>query len=417
MDTNFNSGRICWPIILLLVLQQFVSSKSYLAVCIFFAALLCLKYCRIFPYRLPSGIGIYIVWGIIATFIGLNNGSGIRYIIRTESYFLSGIIAVFLGTVLVLQYSRYDICKTIVFLQFLETCYCFVNLLFLNGFNFNNVRSALATDLSGLEFIFPFFIFDILTGEREFFGKGKDKFVLGIFIIRIALCLSRTTLVGIICGCIIYYIFLDKRKRENAYFVYRISVVLILIIAIVYLITVIAPDSVVNIYFTKFQNLFDEVSINHSYNSYSEALSNWRGYENAAALEQWSNYGIITKCLGIGFGGLIHMQFISSEWAQMEFYSLGGIPLLHNSFFTVLCIGGVFGFVSLVYFFGSNCLYGLRIKKHYGGLTAIAGYVTLIVMMALNTYVTTGFFSSSMYLTWGILLAYYKTCIIEDLNY
>ena len=395
---NYTRKNICWWIVLLFFLQIILTTNSFLVLCFFFSTLLTIKYIKFLKYYLPKGILLYILWAIIPLIIGLLNGNEYRDIIRTMSYFFNGVMALLFGTVLVLKFKNYDLWKTILFIQVLFTFWCFIIAVPQLGSGYNDLRQALS-----LEFIFPVFVLDKISDNRNYFNKKIDVFIIILFLVRILLCLSRTTIIGALVGCLIYYYFLDNRKKNVKLFK-RVVFITFFILFAVYTILTLVPDNVIEPFVSKFSNIFSEMSTKETFASYSDALANWRGYENNAAIIQWNNYDLFSKLFGNGFGGLIKMKYISSLWSGMNFYDKGAIPFLHNGFFTILCIEGIIGLIIFIRIFVKNIIYAIRVRKYYGIYNETAKYIMLFVLMILNTYVTRGLFASEMYLSWGIII-------------
>lgn len=199
---------------LLFFLQVILSTNSFLVLCFFFSTLLIIKYMKYLKYYLPKGILLYILWAIIPLIIGLLNGNEYRDIIRTMSYFFNGVMALSFGTVLVLKFKNYDLWKTILFIQVLFSCWCFIIAVPQLGSGYNDLRQALSVDIASLEFVFPIFVLDKISDNRNYFNKRIDVFIMILFLVRILLCLSRTTIIGALVGCLIYYYFLDNRKKN-----------------------------------------------------------------------------------------------------------------------------------------------------------------------------------------------------------
>lgn len=406
MNQNLELNRkTCWWIVVLIILQQFLSINMYVLLCMACTFLLGIKYIKILNKYKPYGIFLYIIWGIFAFFWGwvIERNSFFR-VLRSTEYWLNGVLTIVLGMLLVIQTaSKYDLLKTLTVSNFIISIYCFVQLVVSGGFlNYITVRTNLSINVVALEAIVPIYFIYKAIYKETIVSRKLDPWISLTFLMRVILCFSRTTIIGVIITLVIYVLLMEREYRiPSSLFIKVFIIIIVFYIAINFMIKIMPSGT--QDFLNKFTSIFSEVDTDGTFNNYAAALSNWRGYENWAALQQFSSYDITGKLIGNGFGGLVHVQYVPSTWKSMEFYQDGGIPLLHNGFFTVLCLGGLFGIFSYLRLFIGNIFWALRKRKFTNQFRISNITIVLCVMMLVNTYVIRGLFSETIVLTWGIL--------------
>lgn len=360
----------------------------------------------------PKTMNLYLLWGLLAIIIGIFYGYSARYILRATFYFLNGLAPILFALQAIQIIDKKKLLRVLLIIQVVITIYCFIRLLFWGTLtDSSSIRTYLSTDLYSLEFLYPLYLFDVLVFKKEILSKRIDILVVILFSLRILLSFSRTTIVCVAVALILYYFLLEKEVKYAAKKIVLIGgIILGMIVGISFLFEL-SPNSMFIDFLDKLSSSGTEISTANEYNSYEDAIDNWRGYETKEAIEQWSESSFIEQFLGIGFGGLIKMQYISTDWSSFEFYNKGAIPILHNGYATILCLGGIFGLIALLVYFGGEIIQAFRIRS--GGRNDSANKcIVLVVMMMCNMYIVNGLYSQSIQLTWGIMLI----CLSEMCN-
>lgn len=402
-------NRINWFVVLMFALQPLIPPTYFLIACAILFVIYYLLYFRTINKNISSGFAIYFVWGILAFFIGLILRNQLYFVLRSSFYWLTGIVSILLAIAFVSKNPKYDWIKTLCVAHIFITCYCLMKMFVGGNLNsYTHIRSSLSLNLEGLELLLPVLIARAFLYKKPVFGKKIDLLVVLLFLIRITICLSRTTIIGLVLGTVLFMLFSYNtiKLKLSSLLIIPVGIVIFVISAL--LLSILAPEPS-KVFWDKFLSVFEEMKLDFSFTSYASALGNWRSYENYCAINQWVNYPISKMLFGNGFGGLIYMQYIPTNWEGTDFYYLGGIPLLHNTYLTILCNGGLIGLFSYLCFF----LLGFKHSARKKGFNSVCLVVVLILLMV-DSYVIRGLFASEVALTTGLLYATSYVGIKED---
>jgi hypothetical protein len=353
------------------------------------------------------GSQLYFAWGVLAIVIGALYHTGYE-VLRTSYYWMHGVTSLLCGAIIARRYEKKVIIKSLVIAHFIISLICFWSFFTSGSLSFNSIRVAFRSEMEALEFIFPIYLFYIKEKGASLFKPALNYTILFIFIIRIVLGLSRTVIIAVAIGVCIYMLF-DKNKLtvRGASATFTIFIVIGFAALGMFFIS---PEATAG-YWGKVGNVFNEVEITGNFSSYGEALGNWRVYENYCATVQWKEYSTLRKIIGEGFGTLIKTQYMPTTWATTDFYELGAIPLLHNGFLTLLCVGGVTGVGCYVFPFVNGLRYAWQRRTR--DVKSAVCLAILLIMMLLNTYVVRGLFGEDLNITWGILVSMYVYSLQE----
>ena len=81
--------------------------------------------------------------------------------------------------------------------------------------------------------------------------------------------------------------------------------------------TYMAPSSAIDTFLEKFENTSQELNSNQTFDSTTDAMNNWRGYENQSAKEQWRSSDAIQAIFGYGMGKGTRLKFVPYTWKHM----------------------------------------------------------------------------------------------------
>ena len=199
--------------------------------------------------------------------------------------------------------------------------------------------------------------------------------------IALLITLSRTT---IIC---LAFIFIVMAMKSFSHF-FRAMAVGVLCVLFAVSIVSLMPAAVTSSFMDKVANSLDEVSSSGNVWTESSINRNWRGYEKYCAIKNFDHADSFSKLFGNGFGYQLDMGGYSSLVVKG---SSGGIPFLHNGYFSVLFKCGLLGLFCLLLFF---CLQMVKaFKNWFSSGNYLYGLVAgILVCLAFCSYVIEGNF-------------------------
>lgn len=164
------------------------------------------------------------------------------------------------------------------------------------------------------------------------------------------------------------------------------------------------PVNVTSSFMDKVANSLDEVSSSGNVWTESTINQNWRGYEKYCAIRNFNHADSFIKLFGNGFGYQLDMGGYSSLVVKG---SSGGIPFLHNGYFSVLFKCGMLGLFCLIMFFVLQMVSAF--KNWFSSGEYIDGLVAgILVCLAFCSYVIEGIFipSGMYYFTLPLAMIY-----------
>lgn len=251
----------------------------------------------------------------------------------------------------------------------------------------------------------------LLVADPEGWGwkekHTKLAWALGAFdAIVLLLTLSRTTIV-----CLALVVLLLALRSFSRFF--RALAIGLVCCGCAVILLASMPSSTSNQFLDKFSNSLTEVSSSRVVWTDVEVTQNWRGYEKYCATNNFENAGSFTKLFGNGFGYQLPMGGYAYLVVQDP---SGGIPFLHNGYYSVLFKCGALGLVALFLFYGLHFweLFRLWLRggKFIDGLS-----LGMLAGLIFCTYVIEGLFipSGMYYFTLPLAMAFgLKLCKSES---
>lgn len=215
--------------------------------------------------------------------------------------------------------------------------------------------------------------------------------------IALVITLSRTTII-----CLAVVLVVLAMKSFSHFF--RVTIIGIICIAFVAGSVSLMPVNVTSSFMDKVANSLDEVSSSGNVWTESTINQNWRGYEKYCAIRNFNHADSFTKLFGNGFGYQLDMGGYSSLVVKG---SSGGIPFLHNGYFSVLFKCGMLGLFCLIMFFALQMVSAF--KNWFSNGEYIDGLVAgILVCLAFCSYVIEGIFipSGMYYFTLPLAMIY-----------
>lgn len=393
--------EIIWSILFLIVLRILgYDDQLVVVLALLFIVLISLKAKKIFLPQI-NGLKIYMVSFLIALFYGL-----IQYEMRdiAKSLFYTGgsIVLIYLAFIIQSKYKNKSIIKTL----YVGGVIIVIQSMYVLLQNFSQMKDI--DDIRQLEGPFIYEVsalFIVLFIEKAFykkiiFGRVTDYVIMSLYIVKIALSLSRSGLgqvaieviVALICVAIA-----DIRKLKP-------KVVAIMVLLTVVFITVfsILPEDSVEEFNDKFDKTSEEINANQEFNSVADAMHNWRAYEIYEAKKQWRNSNGFEMIFGEGMGSAVRVRFVPLNWGS-EMLDGNKVPLLHNGYYSMLIIGGILGVAAIIVVFLSPLMLFFINRKRTKIQPYLIAAASTSAAMLFCTYVVNGIVTRTIFFNWCMI--------------
>lgn len=408
------SKDIYWEIVAITLLRLMgISDKITFILMICWLALLFVHMKKIiFPKII--GMGLYTIFIVYAGVVGLVLNST-RAVSKDLFYILPSLVAIMIGYLLKKGYSKKSIRKSIYLSGTIISIYAFGDL-FKNIsalMDFAELRGVMGKNLPEVCIVCAAFLVEKIIYKREIFSRKKDYFILSLLVTQIALSLGRTSIgssVFMIVSMFIFSIIIYEDKQRLLNLFGRIFVLLVVIIVVS---INILPESALTEFTDKWENSTDEMNSQQEYDSTSEAMQNWRGYEIKSAKEQWKNSNILVMALGNGLGKGTEVKFVPYTWTE-DIIQSKELPILHNCYYTILARGGIFGVVAIIWLLCSSIV---TLFKYYKTRKDIQCDLMILAVVCMGIlfigYFSRGIVSQEYCFTWGLLMGSVNCKIFE----
>jgi O-antigen ligase len=334
-------------------------------------------------------------------------------VLRDTYYALGSVATIFLGSFLFL-YSKggnKSVINTLFFGSFLFSVFDFIKFILLipQNLSMGSVRSCFSVNLLAVEFLLPVFLFYKISLGKTVFGKKSDFIIAINLLLQLFLSFSRTAIFGSLIVLLVLLLFKPRKIHLNMlYFSYLFIILFVIIIAVF----LVVPQETWASFLEKINDSFTEIDVSGSSNSYNGF---WRSYEMKMARQYFLSFSLPEVLFGKGFGTLIPISFVPEEFLSFVTIQNGsyGIPLLHNSFFTILIKGGITSFLFYLFVFLFPIYQGRKLTKqgNYNGCFIIA----MCFGMLFNAYLVRGLYEQGCEFYWtvymGWLLSYARTAL------
>jgi branched-subunit amino acid transport protein AzlD len=165
----------------------------------------------------------------------------------------------------------------------------------------------------------------------------------------------------------------------------------------------------------KVENSLTEISTDNEFKDESSISSNWRGYENKNAKEQWREANILEEIFGEGIGTKIKLKALPETHKKMYGLTDSSTPLLHNGYYTLLIKGGLLSIVGLlIWLLYPLMIFRPKIKSNYL-IDVYAEMLIVNIMMLIVMYVIRGLVGSGTFTVWAVIIGW-NSCRLKQLS-
>lgn len=342
-----------------------------------FKKVISIKSVLIFPYY------VLVIYGLLITAIVPRNIKfEIMDFIRGALGVSNFLVFLVLGRLISLMYTPKKFFKNLCYFGIIYVVYVFYEL-FTSSLGQDQVLSNLSSARSvgnSTPLFLPFVLILVMYDKYLFkIFRKKEKLIYIILIsVTILLTFSRTVYLCFFALISIFLLFSFNSKILVS------SVRYILIYAFCFLLFIgIIPSSIRNELLIKLVNSLNEGSSQSNWNVMANVNTDWRGFENYSALNQYHTSIFFNKLFGNGLDSGIYV----GSYAILLGLSTVYISYLHNSFFTVLIKMGSVGLIFYLLYFIVNSTF--LIKKISQNILYILP-VCLLVSLVISSLVVQG---------------------------
>lgn len=407
---RFNKNQIILMIPIMYVLQSFfLGEEAFTTLLLVILAwyLVERRGCIAVP-RIP-GIKLYIVLLAFISLVGFIKFTP-YLVIRDIYYEFNNLVAIYIGYIICFKHEDDDaffktIFGSIGMVSIIAVVLGVVSLA--SGASFFVLRQSFSVGIKSIEVFLPIFCVYFFMFNKVCFSKRIDRLILICMIVQAFANLSRTTIAGVFIGLFVITMALQMKGIKNLKSIAVIlGGILVIVVGSSVLIKVL-PDTIASTYLTKVFNTLNEIDAKLTFNSLADANSNWRGYEIYCAQTQWINCSIIEKIIGSGNGRMIELFYVPDQWQAIMVTQYGkqGVPMLHNSYYTLLIKGGVLLVVVFIAMLYRNVKKGYRAIRKYNSSSINIMALTLMSLscvMFFDAYIIRGLVESDVQLLWAV---------------
>lgn len=412
------SGKIYWPIVILLLIQTIVSSEIFwiIGALLLIYSIVTYHGLIILPFKEYIILIIFLFWGII---ISLFNNFQIIDFIRDIFYYTSPLIFIYLGIVLMRKrISIYSVLNAFIIfssiisvLALLKVAQNFSTLI--TSSYVGDWRNEVGNGDTTLAITLAVILSGIIPNQYRInkYLYNFSSIICGLYFI---LTLSRTILLAIVI------IFLCLAIKKNNYKTIKkiLTICIVLGIAILILFFIL-PKSITEQFIAKFISSLSEISFNHKWDSVAEIQANWRGYESYCAIKQWQQYNLLNQLFGAGFGERIYVgdyAFLFLNQVDAFGRPIDTIAVLHNGYAMQLVKLGIIGTVLYLLFYILIIRRGIKSYRQNDTIEARL-LIGVGFELLFQTYFLNGLYKDTCFFALVILIGYAgQKCYTEYFN-
>lgn len=417
------SKNIYWPIVIFLLLQNYVSSETFWVVGFIYCAVIVFVKNRgkaVIPFKEYKWLFVFLIWGSV---LGIAQyWCGTVYLIdliRDVFYYTNPIIFIFMGACF--AKDKVDIHRVLNSFIVSSAILSAINLVQIVGNRslLNAIESVYKwRDITGdgtvvMGVALAIILSGVLPIEKRI-SKIPLLFLGIITGLYFVLTLSRTNILIMI---IMYMVLVLNKSNAKKVLMRILSIVVLLIICVIVL-NHYLPNGLFGVYIEKLLASLTETSVSHSWSTYAEVQSNWRGYETYSAINQWKQSSTISQLIGAGFGTRIYVGGYAYSLLRQ---TINGIPaesiaVLHNGYATQLIKLGVLGVILYIVFY---LMIIHKARKYLRNKNDLVGRLFLAVgiILLLQTYFLNGLFKDYCFYPMMIVLGFSGYIIERNSTY
>lgn len=395
-------------ILVLLLLQPFVSPELFSCIVLMLDVYFIIKYKKVYYKNIVPGFLIFFFFIFYGGMIALINISSYRLkdIVRDIYYVVNAISVLYLGFCISkdnkpLQYKFNSIIMAAIIIG-LYTIIDFIAIR--NDLSGIGEVNKLRREISSANIYcctLTIYLFIFTKRNKNSLNNMINLSAFLISLIAFIVSLSRTNLLilGILTLVNIFYS--SPKKFVKNVFITGFALIISLIVF-----TYLLPNNIVSDYMDKILSSFTEINSSNDWREPSVIQSNWRGYENYCAIQELKNGTLFDIFFGFGYGKKVYVDFYATSiLGHLEDgLPTNSIPVLHNGYFTMLIKNGIVGlvvYISLFIKMLSNAKKKIYIEKRSFNSVFLFG---LVLSMVVITYFLNGFFKDTYILSIIILL-------------
>lgn len=246
----------------------------------------------------------------------------------------------------------------------------------------------------------------VATSKNVLFKFQNLFFTIGVFVCLIAVVTSMSRMLNI--TTIIFFVIVMELHKKIPKFLKVLPIIIIIIQLVLLLVVnnnIKTPNNIIlDRYIEKLLHPLEELSTPNTI-SMGSIGTNWRGYENYIASNQFYNNNIIEYLIGSGFGTGFDMGFLVIK---------NGIVIptklfLHNGYLYLLVKTGILGLLLYFIFITHNMKISSK-KYHMSPLPfdkLISKFcLAILITGSIATFVTAGFVANGGYLLACVIIGF-----------
>jgi hypothetical protein len=381
---------------MLMVLSQTALSKAviFLAIPLFIHLEFHKSKADFFAVKKTLLLNLIVFIGLIAGFIHLLEYD-LYYFGRDIVYFIQAPVFILLG--IYLSNSMHDyflLIKAIVLTSVLITLFKLIELAINPSLIYQlGLQTRYENDLSNPTALLAFIIlFYARKFKIKLFNNFVDRLIIAVSLFSVMISFSRTFYILLLILIILAY--LNKYKLILKVYWLVVFCALLIIFGGLFL-NIDSESTMGETLQAKMNHSLDEIIVK-DYETSSQIMNNWRGYEAFLGIEKFYKGNFFEILLGQGFGAVVY----TPKWIfGSEENNLGVLPMFHNGFITILLKTGLTGL--LIFFLFLYKLLKIFPKITFEKLNNQQQFTTLLLRSSVftilfQTFVVHGIFTTSI---------------------
>ena len=414
--------NVYWPIVVLIILQQYVSSEIFWLLGFMMCIYEVVKNRGLFyiPFAEYKKLFIFLPWGIFIGILGICQGKIETVdLIRDVFYYINPLIFLFVGACFAKrEIEIYQILNSFIISSAVVCLIKDINIIS----NIGSLSAALSVykwrKLVGDGQVVTGVALAITLANIIPSTNRLPKLIFTLSTLLSAsyfiISMSRTNILIVA----ILYVTLLLQKGATKKLLSKIGIGVLIVMIVIVAAEYILPKEIATAFTDKMIGSFSEINSSQSWSNITEIQSNWRGYETNCAVEQWKEENILFQLIGEGFGKRVEVgKYAYSLLGQVtgDGRPATSIAVLHNGYASQLIKLGLLGVIAYLLFYFSIIIKALKHRKKKDTLEArlLLGVGSVFL---LQTYFLNGLFKDYVFLPTVLLIGYtgYKIERNED---
>lgn len=414
--------NVYWPIVALIILQQYIPSEAFWIIGFAMCAHAVIKNRGLLfiPFSEYKQLFVFLPWGIIIGIVSIGQGKiEVLDLVRDIFYYMNPLIFLFLGACFAKkEINIYRILNAFIISSAIVCLLKDIDIIS----NMGSLSAALSVykwrKLVGDGHVVTGVALAITLAKII---PSKNKLPKSVFALSTLLSasyfiisMSRTNILIVA----ILYFSLMLQKSATKKMLSKIGIGILAVALVIVSAEYVLPKEIVSAFTDKMMGSFSEINSSQSWSSIADIQSNWRGYETNCAMKQWEKENIFFQLVGEGFGRRVEVgnyAYLLLKQVNRDGSPATSIAVLHNGYASQLIKLGLLGVFAYLLFYISIIKKALKHRREKDTLeTRLLLGVGLIFM--LQTYFLNGLFKDYVFFPTVILMGYtgYKIERNED---